>query len=226
MRIKVVYEDKSLIVIHKPAGLATQSSKVGQADVVSELKNYFASKKEQVYVGVIHRLDQPVEGILIFAKDKKTAASLSSQLAEGTLNKEYLAAVYCLKESEPSGDLIDYLIKDGNNMAQVVGEHTPGAKRAILHYETLHTVDDSEDKVKIMKVHIDTGRFHQIRVQMAHGTMPLLGDIKYGGEVPLEINRKYGIGNVALFANKICFIHPATGRLLSFEIKSDNKIFQ
>ena len=135
MRTKVIYEDKDIMVIHKPAGLATQTGQIGSMDVVSELKNYLAAKGEDSYVGVIHRLDQPVEGLLVFAKNKRAAAHLSGQLAKDNLNKEYDAVVCGVTECREE-TLTDYLRKGNDSRAQVVtGEEArfPDARRAVLH---------------------------------------------------------------------------------------------
>ena len=119
MQTQIVYEDEAVLVIRKPAGLATESAGIGRKDVVSELKNYVAKKNpgKMPYLGIVHRLDQPVEGLLVFAKTKKAAENLTAQLGKGTLKKEYLAVV-CGKVPENTGRLVDYLIKV-NGMAVV-----------------------------------------------------------------------------------------------------------
>ncbi len=236
MRTKIVYEDKYLLVVHKPAGLATQTAKVGQQDVVSELKNYFATQNTKQnttapYVGVIHRLDQPVEGLLVFAKDTQTAAALTKQLGSGTLNKQYYAAI-CGKPCQDTGELVDYLYKDSQGKAQVVTEQFalnqqskyPDAKKAVLQYRILKALS-SEDAVYMADIHIDTGRFHQIRAQMAHAGMPLLGDSKYGSEASAELSRLRGIRNVALCAYSLEFVHPLTKENLRFQVEPENKAF-
>ncbi len=113
MQTQIVYEDEAVLVIRKPAGLATESAGIGQKDVVSELKNYVAKKNpgKMPYLGIVHRLDQPVEGLLVFAKTKKAAEDLTTQLGKGTLKKEYLAVV-CGKVPENTGRLVDYLAKE------------------------------------------------------------------------------------------------------------------
>ena len=106
----IVYEDSALLVVHKPAGIATETARIGQADIVSELKNYRKKKGEDTYIGVIHRLDQPVEGLLVFAKNPSAAKKLTNQLQDGTLTKKYAALVAGVP-TEPEGDLTDYLLK-------------------------------------------------------------------------------------------------------------------
>lgn len=218
MQSKIIYEDKDIIIIHKPAGLATQTAAIGRQDVESELKNYLG-KGSNTYLGVIHRLDQPVEGLLVFAKNKPAAASLTKQLTGGTLNKHYYALV-CGKPERETGELVDYLYKTKDNKARVVSEREAsqyGAKKAVLQYH-LTKYKKAED-VWLAKIHIDTGRFHQIRCQMAHGGLPLLGDGKYGSEDTKAISQKLGIRNVALCACELTLRHPVTGQEMCFTIE-------
>lgn len=220
MRTKVIYEDKDIMVIHKPAGLATQTGQIGSMDVVSELKNYLAAKGEDSYVGVIHRLDQPVEGLLVFAKNKRAAAHLSGQLAKDNLNKEYDAVVCGVTECREE-TLTDYLRKGNDSRAQVVTgeeERFPDARRAVLHYCVKEEAPPFPGTT-LIHVTLQTGRFHQIRAQMAHAGSPLLGDVKYGNEMSAELSRQYGIRQVALCASAMSLQHPVTGKKLHFEIK-------
>ena len=220
MRTKVIYEDKDIMVIHKPAGLATQTGQIGSMDVVSELKNYLAAKGEDSYVGVIHRLDQPVEGLLVFAKNKRAAAHLSGQLAKDNLNKEYDAVVCGVTECREE-TLTDYLRKGNDSRAQVVtGEEArfPDARRAVLHYCVKEEAPPFPGTT-LIHVTLQTGRFHQIRAQMAHAGYPLLGDVKDGNEMSAELSRQYGIRQVALCASAMSLQHPVTGKKLHFEIK-------
>ena len=188
MKTEILYEDNSILVIRKPAGLAVQSAGIGQPDVVSELKSYLAKLpgagrpgKGEPYLGIVHRLDQPVEGLLVFAKDKKAAAALSKQLTEGALNKHYYA-VLCGYPDCPEGDLVDYLRKEGNVAVAVTGreQEFADAKIAVLHYRILEEINDPSP-LALADVTIGTGRFHQIRVQFAHAGFPLLGDTKWNG---------------------------------------------
>lgn len=138
---RILHEDNDIIVCHKPAGIATQTARVGQADMVSEISNYLASGKNDAgkspYVGVVHRLDQPVEGILVFAKNRQAAADLSRQAAGEEMKKEYLALV-CGRNIPRTGELTDYLLKDGKtNLSRVVPPEVKGTKQARLSYEVL-----------------------------------------------------------------------------------------
>ena len=223
MKTKILYEDPQLFVIHKPAGIAVQSARVGQMDCESELKNYLARQGVSPYIGLVHRLDQPVEGVLVAARTKDAAAKLNKQLAAGTLNKKYLAVVHLEKENvEEKGTFIDYLIKDGQ-VAKIIPSNInmKEAKEARLQYQMLQRQGD----LALVDVEIETGRFHQIRCQMAYHGMPLLGDAKYGSSASQELSLKEGIRHVALCANRIAFKHPLTGKKLSFEVKPENKAF-
>lgn len=216
MKTRIVYEDRDIIICHKPAGLPTQSSSVSHPDVVSELKAHLAGG----YVGIVHRLDQPVEGLLAFAKNPKAAAVLSRQLTEGTLEKRYCALVWGHPLDEED-ELTDYLLKEGN-LSRVVTEKTPGAKRAVLRYRVRGSQTDSAGgNHTCLDICIGTGRFHQIRCQLAHRGMPVLGDQKYGTAESLEESRILGIRQAALCACAIRLTHPVMGREISYEISPD-----
>lgn len=232
MQTKIIYEDAHILVAHKPAGLATQSAKVGQPDMVSELKKYLAGqqgiqKNKQMnnsknsgapYLGIIHRLDQPVEGLLAFAKTKEAAGKLTAQLGEGTLNKQYYAMV-CGKPAEESGELIDFLCKEGN-LAKISVAQDKEAKKAILQYKVLvQKALENQANITLLDIHIDTGRFHQIRAQLANAGWPILGDSKYGDEQSMELSKKLQIRNVALYAYKLDLKHPMNGKQLEFIIE-------
>lgn len=228
----IVFEDEHIIVAYKPAGIATQTARLGQQDMVSELKNYLAHKPENKgkgapYLGLVHRLDQPVAGILAFAKTKQAAASLSKQITDGTFHKYYNAIVYGRPEKEQD-TLEDFLYKDAKtNMSLVVKEDTPEAKAAKLHYqwkETLMVLEEQQE-ASLVGIELFTGRHHQIRVQMAHAGMPLLGDSKYGTEASKEFSRNIGCRNVALCASRLSFKHPKTGKELNFLKKPEEEIF-
>lgn len=224
---RILYEDNDVIVCHKPAGIATQTARVGQADMVSEIANYLKNlhpeQKAPPYVGVVHRLDQPVEGILVFARNKAAAADLSRQAAGSGMKKEYLAVV-CGGPFERTGELRDYLLKDGKtNTSRVVPSEVKGAKEARLSYEVL---SEGLSGTALVRIRLDTGRHHQIRVQMANAGMPLLGDRKYAGEAALQISAGLGVREVALCAYRLTFTHPKTGKRLTFEIKPEGAVFQ
>ena len=237
MQTQIVYEDEAVLVIRKPAGLATESAGIGQKDVVSELKNYVAKKNpgKMPYLGVVHRLDQPVEGLLVFAKTKKAAENLTAQLGKGTLKKEYLAVV-CGKVPENTGRLVDYLAKEkgmavvrdtadaqAKKDADVQAEKAadPQAKKAVLTY----TKKAETEELTLLAVQIETGRFHQIRAQLSHAGFPILGDEKYGSEESKELSREKKIRFTALCAASLSFRHPVTGKTMAFTQTPQNPAF-
>lgn len=226
MRCRILYEDESVLIAYKPAGLATQSAGVGQADAVSELKNYLAKASKragktaaggaarQPYLGVVHRLDQPVEGLLAFAKTQGAAAALTKELQRGTLNKTYQALV-AGRPGASEGDLKDMLWKDGSTVRVVTGREGeyPDAKEARLHYRVLA----SDAEKSLLEVRIETGRFHQIRAQLAHAGMPILGDRKYGSASSEGL--AVGLRGLALCARTLELIHPVTKKKMHWELK-------
>lgn len=245
MQTQIVYEDEAVLVIRKPAGLATESAGIGQKDVVSELKNYVAKKNpgKMPYLGVVHRLDQPVEGLLVFAKTKKAAENLTAQLGKGTLKKEYLAVV-CGKVPENTGRLVDYLAKEkgmavvkdaadaqsekdadaqAKKDADVQSEKAADsqAKKAVLSY----TKKAETKELTLLAVQIETGRFHQIRAQLSHAGFPILGDEKYGSEESKELSREKKIRFTALCAASLSFLHPVTGKVMAFTQTPQNPAF-
>lgn len=222
MQTQILYEDEAVLVIRKPAGLATESAGIAQKDVVSELKNHISRKTpgKQPYLGVVHRLDQPVEGLLVFGKTQKAADHLTGQLNNGSLKKEYLAVV-CGKVSDSKGSLVDNLKKE-KGMA-VIDEtgRDPAGRKAVLFYEQVGRSEDST----LLKIHIETGRFHQIRAQLSHAGFPILGDEKYGTQESRQLSGKKGIRFVALCACHIRFQHPVTGKQMDFTEMPQNPAF-
>lgn len=263
---RILYEDNDILVCHKPAGIATQTARVGQADMVSEITNYLVQgrKAEKTpdghrqkkiaegrmegnagipYVGVVHRLDQPVEGILVFAKNKQAAADLSRQAAGDKMKKEYLALV-CGEEMQGAGELTDYLLKDGKtNLSRVVPPEVKGAKLARLSYEVLSEIsvekmfekngaDETNvvwarevPRIMLVRICLYTGRHHQIRVQMANAGMSILGDRKYAGKAAAALSEELGVREIALCAYRLSFVHPKTGERMQFEIEPEGVAF-
>ena len=257
----VLYEDQDIIVCHKAAGIATQTARVGQADMVSEVANYLAHSnpvgasgrnggvrrrngktQSMPYVGVVHRLDQPVEGILVFAKNKDAAAGLSRQMA-GKEAEKYYYAIICGQDFEKEGELEDYLLKDGRtNLSSVVPREVKDAKRAALHYEVLaekmavpetDMVKDAAERredfgkyrIALVRIRLDTGRHHQIRVQMSHAGMSLLGDHKYADAKARRISELMQVKKIALCAYQLSFLHPRTGARLWFRVRPEGNNF-
>lgn len=213
----IIYEDTDILVCHKPAGVATQSAKIGTPDMVSILKNYLYKNnkiKKEPYLSVIHRLDQPVEGLLVFSKSPTATKELNKQLNNSGFNKIYHAILTgTLPDKE--GTLTDYLIKDGRtNTSRVCSANTPGAKKALLSYEKLNDIQmEDGHSYTLAKITLETGRHHQIRVQLANAGCPILGDRKYGAN-----QNNSSVSTLQLFACKLSFQHPTLGKQMSFSL--------
>jgi 23S rRNA pseudouridine1911/1915/1917 synthase len=216
----IIYEDKNLIIAHKPAGLATQTDRIGQQDLVSKLKNYRKEKGEDTYIGIVHRLDQPVEGLLAFAKTPEVAANLTAQLRDGTLKKSYTALVDGYIPLGEEKLLTDYLLKDSRtNLSKVVDKSAKGAKKASLLYKCVENKNIDNLQYSKLEIEIYSGRHHQIRVQMSNAGYPLLGDYKYGNPHSKELSEKLDIKSTALIADKITLINPSGHNTLNFQTK-------
>lgn len=211
MSIDIIYEDSSIIVIRKPAGVATQSANPAQPDCVSLLKEHIRKEdpnnKKEPYIGIIHRLDQPVEGLLVFAKDRRAAASLSKQVQSDIMNKHYMALVEGIVEESEETELVDHMYKDAKlSKAVIVDDKAKVAagrlQEAKLSYLTEKILPDKN--MTILSVTLKTGRFHQIRAQLSNIGHPIVGDGKYGS------TSSYQKG-IALVANRLEFVHPLTG---------------
>lgn len=215
-QLKIIYEDDAVVVCHKLPGIPVQTPKAGQQDMVSLLRNYYTRKKENNQIFIIHRLDQPVEGVMVFARTKEVAAKLSLQVRERCMDKQYLAVVEGIWEQK-SGVLENYLLRDGKtNTSKVVVKGTQGAKKARLFYE----VEEEKEQCSLVRVHLETGRHHQIRVQMAHAGHPIIGDKKYNP------NCQAGYQPVGLCSVKTSFVHPVTKKQLEFMVEPEGSAFK
>lgn len=211
--MNILYEDQQVIVCVKPAGIASETRAIGQQDMVSLLRNYLKQKGEPTEIHLIHRLDQPVEGLMVFAKNAKAAASLSSQLAKGGFGKRYYAVIDNM-DFPAQGLLEDYLLKEARgNQSKVVAASTKNAKKALLSYQVIAKKQDRQ----LLDIKLETGRHHQIRVQLSSRQAPIVGDSKYGG---LKTGRP-----LALCSYHIAFKHPATGQQMEFTIKPEGEDF-
>ena len=223
--LKLLYEDHSIIVVEKPIGIESQSSRSFEPDMVSEIKKHIRSlstDKKEPYVGVIHRLDKPVSGVMVYAKTQKAAAALSRQVQDGTMKKIY-RAVLCGKPVDNVGNYVDYLRKDGkNNRSAIVDKGISDAKRAELNYRVVDSLEEDGQILTLVEIELLTGRHHQIRVQFAgHGT-PLWGDQKYNPQFAQGGRR--GV-SVALSACRLAFCHPVTQKQMEFSMEPQGEIF-
>ncbi len=206
---KILYEDNHLLVAEKPVNTPSQADDSGDPDFLSILKNDLKQRYQkpgQVYLGLVHRLDRPVGGVMIFAKTSKAASRLSAQIQNGEFKKTYLAVIYG-PPKERQGTLRHFLLKDGRlNKVAVVQSPEEGSKEAILNYETLIT----SDKLALVQIELRTGRSHQIRVQFAAIGHPLYGDQKYGPGYSKPGQQ------IALWSTRIVCKHPTKNEAITF----------
>ena len=221
MGLNILFEDDHVLVVKKDAGIPVQAGKMRIMDLQGLIKNelYRRNRKGgEPYLGLIHRLDQPVEGVMVFAKTPFAAGALSEQVTDGRMKKHYLALL-CGKPSEDSGKLVDYLVKDGRtNTSSVVKSQEKDAKRAELNYQVLKRYEDTT----LVEVELITGRHHQIRVQMANAGWPLYGDTKYNPKFQDVMEHV----QTALCAYKLSFVHPKTKKVMEFCIEPDNSMLK
>lgn len=261
---EILYEDHALLVCRKPAGIPVQTAKPGQQDMESLLKNYRAGRGEAPELYVVHRLDQPVEGLMVFAKTQKAAASLSRQIQQKSVDKYYRAVVEGIPKPR-QGTLEDFLLRDGKtNTSRVVPQGTKGAKKAVLRYRVvesrsaglrekggsqgtrLYGADrmpgataaqwesgavpgqwepgaaaggEPQGAVSLLEIQLETGRHHQIRVQLAHAGHPLVGDKKYNAGC------QSGYLPIGLCSVRLAFQHPVTGKRMEFSIEPAGPAF-
>ena len=210
-KLNVIYEDNHIIVVEKLVNIPSQGDKTGDIDMLTLVKKYIKEKYNkpgEVYLGLIHRLDRPVGGVMVLAKTSKAASRLSEQVRNKEFKKKYLVVVNGKMEKE-QGTLEDYLLKnEKNNMSKVVKEETKNAKFALLDYEVLKY--NEEINLSVLKINLHTGRHHQIRVQLSSRNHSIYGDQKYGG-------RGHG-KQIALWAYELSFLHPTTKQELTFKI--------
>lgn len=207
--MKVIYEDNHIIVVEKMVNIPSQADKTEDVDMLSFIKSYLKEKYNKpgnVYLGLVHRLDRPVGGVMVFAKTSKAASRLSEQVRNKTFKKEYL--VICNGKMEKNQDtLVDYLWKDEKkNTSYVVKSTKKNAKQAILAYEVLKY--DEAQNLSVLRINLHTGRHHQIRVQLSSRMHAIYGDNKYHG-------RGAGTG-ICLWAYKLTIEHPITKQEMTF----------
>ena len=208
--MKVIYEDNQIIVVEKEPNIPSQQDKTGDVDMLTMVKSYIKEKYNkpgEAYIGLVHRLDRPVGGVMVFARTSKSASRLSEQVRNKTLQKTYIAVVDG-NFKEKNGILEDYLYKDErNNLSKVVKPEKKNAKLAKLEYEVIG-YDEKRD-LSTIKIKLYTGRHHQIRVQFANAGHSLYGDQKYGVR---------GKGKqIRLWAYELCFEHPVNKEMMTFK---------
>lgn len=230
--LEILFEDAHIIVCKKPAGIATQTKSVGSMDMEHLIKRHLymtSSVKSEPYLAVIHRLDQPVSGILVFAKTPAAAKELNKQLQSKGFGKYYKALVTgdVPREAERK-PVIHYMKKDNtSNTSSICDPSDPQAKKAFLTYKIIDTPNQKDIEIfshsnipdisllTLLEIKLDTGRHHQIRVQMAALGCPIWGDTKYASTAPTENNKWV---NIALCAYKLDFMHPITKKPFKFSL--------
>lgn len=226
MKVEILHEDADMIVCVKPYGMPVQGDKSRDMDLLSFLKNRIFEEEEleeEPYLAMVHRLDRPVGGIMVFAKNQKAAACLSDQVQDGTMAKFY-QAILTGELPDECGILEDYLVKDGKtNTSKIVKKGTKGAKKAQLEYEVLDVFETDQGVLSYVLIQLITGRHHQIRVQMAGRGAGIYGDTKYN---PLFEKTKKKYQQIALFATRLEFEHPVSGEHMIFKCEPEGDAFE
>ena len=208
----VLYEDNHIVVVSKPQGVSSQPDESGDKDMLTQVKEYVKEKYNkpgEAFIGLVHRLDRPTGGVMVFARTSKAAARLTEQMKAGEFDKTYFAVV-CGRPRELKGKIVSYLKKDEKtNTVKIVPQTTTDAKRAELDYEVLEYNPDTNHS--LVKVKLLSGRGHQIRVQMMSIKCPVFGDQKYGGENMPKVM-------LNLFASELAFLHPTTKQKMIFRV--------
>lgn len=211
-KINVLYEDNHLLVVEKPVYMPVCEDESRDLDLLTVLKEYLKKKYQKpgnVYLGLVHRLDRPVGGVMVFARTSKAASRLSKEVANHELEKVYWAVVE--GKVPEQGEMFDYLVKDQKKNQSYVTDKQHG-KEARLHYKRLNYCNG----FSLVEVHLETGRSHQIRVQFSSRGFPLVGDAKYHPSPDKKTS-------IALFAKKLSFYHPITKEKLSFELNTPKR---
>lgn len=216
MKISILYEDNHILVVEKPVNVPVQEDSSKDADLLTILKDDLKiryNKPGNVYLGLVHRLDRPVGGVMVFAKTSKAAARLSDVIRKGELERRYVAVVRGVPQKKKA-ILEHYLFKDTkkNKVSAVAANHA-NAKKAVLDYETIN----STDQLSFLSIRLHTGRSHQIRVQLSTSSFPLYGDQKYGQHVNQPGQQ------IALWAHVLEFPHPTTKELIRVQSSPPNE---
>ena len=211
--MRVVYEDNHVIIVHKESGEIVQGDKTGDKPLSETVKDYIRDKYHKlgnVFLGVVHRLDRPVAGLVVFARTSKALSRLNDMFRNGEVHKTYWA-ITRNKPAEDEGTLVNWIVRnEKQNKSYVYDKEVPGAKRAELKYRVIaHT-----ENYHLLEVHLLTGRHHQIRCQLAHMGCAIKGDLKYGAP------RNNPDGSISLLSREVAFIHPVSKK----EIKAESLI--
>ncbi len=204
----VLYEDNHLLALYKPSGLLVQADQTNDVSLLALAKTWIkgrCNKPGRVFLAMVHRLDRPVAGVVLFCRTSKAAARISRQFREKTPRKRYLAVVEGVME-KPSGTLVHQIERTRTATSRIVADTTPESREARLFYRVMET-DSSKS---LVSVDLETGRHHQIRAQLAHMGFPVMGDLRYGASGPMPEKQ------IALFAERLTIAHPVTAARLCF----------
>ena len=211
--VRILFEDNHLLVAFKPAGVLSQSDGSDAPDMLTVLKRYLKIKYDkpgEVFLGLLHRLDRPVSGVMVFAKTSKCASRISEQIKTRKVTKRYHAVVNGIP-GETSAKLTDYLLKDSkSNTTKVVSASVPGAKKAVLDYKVISSAGDKGMTFSLLDIELESGRGHQIRTQLSSRGHFIIGDMRYGdGKIKCDI---------ALESYLIGFYHPVSKEYMEFSL--------
>lgn len=215
--MKVIYEDNHLIIVYKEAGEIVQGDKTGDQPLSETVKLWIKDKYNKpgnVFLGIVHRLDRPVAGLVIFARTSKALSRLNDMFRNGNIHKTYWAIVQ-QQPLKPEDTLTDWLIRNTQqNKSYAYNIPLPTAKKSVLHYKTINT----SKHYTLLEINLMTGRHHQIRCQLANMGCPIKGDLKYGAA------RSNPDGSISLLSHKIEFIHPVSKKTIRIvsPIPNDN----
>jgi 23S rRNA pseudouridine1911/1915/1917 synthase len=219
MTLNIIYEDNHIIVVEKPAGILSQAGSLDLLDMLTEIKAFLKEKYQKpgnVFLGLVHRLDTNVGGIMVFAKTSKAASRLSKEIRNHTFKKKYLAVVQGHMQVGKSHELIDYLSKDEEKKLAYITDQIFG-KKSELNFEVLANKIINKKEYTLIDIKLETGRFHQIRAQLSKFGHPIYNDGKYGESIE-------GF-NLGLFSYEISFIHPISHIEVKYHLMPKTDIF-
>jgi 23S rRNA pseudouridine1911/1915/1917 synthase len=201
--MNVVYEDNHIIIVNKKSGEIVQGDKTGDTPLSDTVKDYIKAKYDKpgnVFLGVVHRLDRPVSGLVVFARTSKALTRLNEMFRKGEVEKTYWAITVNKPEAD-EGELVSWLVRnERQNKSYAYDREVPGSKKAVLHYRVI----GHSDRYHLVEVRLLTGRHHQIRCQLAHIGCPIKGDLKYGAP------RSNPDGSISLLSRKVHLVHPVS----------------
>jgi len=215
--LEILFEDNHIVIVNKKSGDIVQADKTGDNPLSEVVKEYIKEKYNKpgkVFLGVVHRLDRPTSGIIIFARTSKALERLNKMLRDREISKTYWAVIKN-NPKKTTGTLIHFLKKNPkNNKSTVFKKEAKGSKKAILHYKTIKNLEN----YSLLEINLETGRHHQIRAQLSFIGSPIKGDLKYGA------SRSNKDGGIHLHARKICFVHPVSKENISLVAPIPNEV--